>query len=181
MIKSTIIERAKEFATKAHASIDQRRKYTNEPYIVHPTNVAYLVSLATDNESAIAAAWLHDVLEDVGRHLTDEIIKIFGEEIYLMVFALTDILTKEDCNRAERKRIERGILGISSPFVQTVKLADIIDNTIDIVKYDQNFAKVFLREVELLLPLLSDGDAVLWHMAQSIIDRNLEKFGIKVQ
>ena len=38
------VERARIFATAAHAAVDQRRKYTNEPYIVHPTEVAAIVA-----------------------------------------------------------------------------------------------------------------------------------------
>ncbi|MEM8266638.1 GTP pyrophosphokinase, partial [Morganella morganii] len=33
---NTLVERARRYATKAHAAIDQRRKYTDDPYIVHP-------------------------------------------------------------------------------------------------------------------------------------------------
>ena len=58
------IERAAEFAKAAHEGIDQRRKYTNEPYIVHPQLVAEIVSSVTDDEDMICAAWLHDVVED---------------------------------------------------------------------------------------------------------------------
>ena len=38
-----IEEKAKQFATEAHSSIDQRRKYTNEPYINHPASVVEIV------------------------------------------------------------------------------------------------------------------------------------------
>lgn len=57
-------ERAREFATEAHKSIDQRRKYTNQPYIVHPLTVAELVRTVPHTEEMIAAALLHDVVEE---------------------------------------------------------------------------------------------------------------------
>lgn len=56
--------RAKEFATRYHASIDQRRKYTNEPYISHPAAVVELVRSVPHTEAMLCAAWLHDVVED---------------------------------------------------------------------------------------------------------------------
>ena len=61
---SDVVIRAAEFARRAHASIDQRRKYTHAPYIVHPKAVADIVAGVTDDPAMIAAAWLHDVVED---------------------------------------------------------------------------------------------------------------------
>jgi (p)ppGpp synthase/HD superfamily hydrolase len=48
MMSEKIIKAA-EFAKNAHESIDQRRKYSNEPYIVHPEAVAELVTTVTDD------------------------------------------------------------------------------------------------------------------------------------
>ena len=59
-----VVSRAAAFAKAAHESIDQRRKYSNAPYIVHPEAVARTVSSVTDDVATIAAAWLHDVVED---------------------------------------------------------------------------------------------------------------------
>jgi DNA polymerase-1 len=50
-----LVKRAAEFAHKSHTSINQRRKYSNEPYIVHPQAVADLVGSVTDDEAMIAA------------------------------------------------------------------------------------------------------------------------------
>lgn len=59
-------ERAKDFATRYHASIDQRRKYTGEPYITHPAAVVELVRSVPHTEAMICAAWLHDTVEHAG-------------------------------------------------------------------------------------------------------------------
>lgn len=59
--------RAARFARDAHKG--QSRKYTGRPYIVHPMNVAVLVKnhyTGPHYDEAIAAAWLHDVVEDCG-------------------------------------------------------------------------------------------------------------------
>ena len=60
----SIVEKARLFATSAHAAVGQKRKYTNEPYIVHPAEVAKLVEDVGGTQEMIAAAWLHDVIED---------------------------------------------------------------------------------------------------------------------
>ena len=58
--------RARLFATAAHAAVGQLRKYTHEPYIVHPAEVASIVKTVAHTEAMIAAAWLHDTVEDTG-------------------------------------------------------------------------------------------------------------------
>ena len=69
---SDIISRAARFAKAAHESIDQRRKYSGEPYIVHPKAVAAIVATVTRDEHMISAAWLHDVVEDTLEELLPE-------------------------------------------------------------------------------------------------------------
>ena len=61
---SELVERASDYATRAHQRIDQRRKYSKQPYHVHLQAVARLVASVSDDEEAIAAAWLHDTVED---------------------------------------------------------------------------------------------------------------------
>jgi len=57
-----MIKKAAEFAAKAHEGTV--RKGSCLPYIVHPREVAMLVSVMTDDPEVIAAAYLHDVIED---------------------------------------------------------------------------------------------------------------------
>ena len=59
-----LVDRARTYATEAHQRINHRRKYNNEPYHVHLSAVAKLVASVTDDEEVIAAAWLHDTVED---------------------------------------------------------------------------------------------------------------------
>ena len=73
-----MINRATEFATRAHEG--QVRKGTKRPYIVHPVEVADIVSTMTQDEEIISAAVLHDTIEDTD--VTYEDIKAeFGEKI----------------------------------------------------------------------------------------------------
>lgn len=59
-----MIEEAAEFASQVHAGT--LRKGTDIPYITHPVECAMIVSLMTEDEELIAAALLHDVIEDAG-------------------------------------------------------------------------------------------------------------------
>lgn len=170
-----LITKAKNFATAAHESIAHKRKYTNEPYTIHIERVAYLVSMVTDNENAISAAWLHDVLEDVAptNNQFDEknMEKELGKEITSLVIQLTDTPKMESVNRAQRKAIDRERLRISCDLVKTIKLADIIDNTLSITEHDKNFSIVYLREIEILLPYLIEGNRTLYKIAADLIAR----------
>lgn len=74
----TLLDRAIIFATKAHSGT--RRKGTNVPYIVHPIEAAAIVSAMTDDEEVIAAAVLHDVLEDTDT-TEDDLYARFGRRI----------------------------------------------------------------------------------------------------
>lgn len=59
-----MIRKAAEFAARAHEGA--LRKGSNIPYISHPMEVAMIVALMTDDQDLIAAAYLHDVIEDAG-------------------------------------------------------------------------------------------------------------------
>lgn len=162
MVRVNLVSRAEEFARKAHAG--QIRKYTGEPYVEHCRRVAELVAGHTTDEEIIAAAWLHDTVEDCGIAI-DDLRALFGDRVATLVGHLTDISRPSDGNRATRKALDREHLRHGHPDAKTVKCADLIDNTQDISKHDQSFAKVYLAEKELLLPLLKGADPVLWEKA----------------
>lgn len=88
-MRDSLEEQARRYATQAHAAAGQRRKYTDEPYIVHPAAVAELVRSVTDDEQMIAAAWLHDTVEDTPSTLQD-IESHFGPRVAKLVDMLTD-------------------------------------------------------------------------------------------
>jgi len=155
-----IVERARIFATAAHAAVAQLRKYTMEPYIVHPAEVVSIVATVDHTPEMLAAAWLHDVVEDTG--VTIEVIRAeFGEKVADLVGWLTDVSRPEQGNRATRKAIDRAHTAMAPAEAQTIKLADLISNTKTIVKHDANFARVYLEEKRLLLEVLTKGDASL--------------------
>jgi len=96
-----LVDRARIYATGAHQRINHRRKYNNEPYHVHLSAVAKLVVSVTDDKEVIAAAWLHDTVEDTQATLED-IEETFGMPVAELVEELTDISKPGDGNRATR-------------------------------------------------------------------------------
>lgn len=164
---------AELFAALAHGSIRQRRKYTNEPYIVHPRNVAYLVRIVGGTTEMISAAYLHDVLEDVAPvnplFNGEKIINRFGMEIFELVSWVSKVSKKEDGNRQVRMKIDLDYIASAPPEAMTIKLADLIDNSLTICEYDPRFAKIYLAEKRQLLNVLQNGNKCLWDIANNML------------
>lgn len=161
-----LTNRALIFAAEAHGSIGQTRKYTGEPYIVHPIEVMMLVRAHDGSEAMQAAALLHDVVEDTTQTLAD-VFNAFGASVANLVDELTE--PKRDGNRATRKAAEVERLSKISGCGQTIKLADLISNTRSIVQHDPGFAKVYLREKAALLDVLTKGNPALLEMAWALM------------
>ena len=160
------------FANEAHQG--QFRRYTNEPFIIHPTRVSFTVASVTDDVDVIAAAYLHDVVEDTDATFPD-ILELCNQRVVDFVMDVTDISSMSDGNRAARKMIDRAHIAKARPESKTIKLADILDNGPDIIEHDPGFAKVWMKEKEETLPLLSEGNNKLFmKVAFMIRDYNRE-------
>jgi (p)ppGpp synthase/HD superfamily hydrolase len=163
-----IVRKAQVYAMAAHASVKQVRKYTGEPYIVHPAEVAKIVAgVPGSTPDMVAAAWLHDV-EDTGCTYTD-IHMAFGIDIATLVGWLTDVSKPEDGNRAVRKAIDRAHTAEAPAEAQTIKLADLISNSKSIVQHDPAFAKTYLEEKRMMLEVMTKGDPILMAAARKYI------------
>ena len=162
------------FAAGAHAAVGQRRKFTNEPYIAHPYEVARIVETAPHTVEMLQAAYLHDVVEDTAVTL-DVIDELFGSVVASYVNGLTNISVPSDGNRARRKEIDRLFLAQQCAEVQTIKLADLISNTTSIVSHDKKFAAVYLAEKRDLLSVLTKGDEELQMMAHLTLIAGLKE------
>ena len=175
---SDLVKRASEYATSAHQRINHRRKYNKQPYHVHLEAVAGLVASVCDDQEMIAAAWLHDTVEDTPATL-DDIEEEFGKPVADLVEELTDVSKPGDGNRAVRKEIDRKHTAQASDRAKTVKLADLIDNCKDITRHDPRFARIYLREMGQLLHVLQDGDNRLLEKARKVHRTSLEKLGLE--
>lgn len=158
-------ERALAFARAAHESIDQRRKYTNEPYIVHPIAVAEIVRSVPHIPEMIAAAYLHDTVEDVESVGLEHIFDEFGGPVCNLVHWLTDVSKPADGNRQARKQKDLEHIARAPSAAKTIKLADLIDNTRTIRDLDPDFWRVYRHEKLRLLEVLKEGDPRLWTIA----------------
>ena len=157
---------ALDAARAAHAG--QVRKYTGEPYVWHCIAVAVKLRQHGYKGNVIAAALMHDVLEDTD--ITEGMMrKVFGNEITDLVLEVTDVSKPEDGNRAVRKQIDREHLAKASDLGKAIKLADLIDNTASIVKHDQNFAKKYIAEKEALLEVLKLDASPLYYEAVRVL------------
>ena len=122
-----MIEKAYNLANEAHKGVCRR---SGEPYICHPLAVARLVlDLGMDTES-IAAALLHDVVEDTPTTL-DDLKAAFGEEVALLVDGVTK-LTKIQFSNIEELQAEnlrKMLLAMSRDVrVMIIKLCDRLHN-----------------------------------------------------
>ena len=163
-----LVKKARLFAIELHQRIDQRRKYSNQPYEVHLKAVADIVSSVSADQEMIAAAWLHDTVEDTPATLED-IGRKFGPSVAKLVEDLTDVSRPGDGNRAVRKMIGLRHTAQASVRAKTIKLADIIDNAQDITRHDLRFARVFIKEARALMEVLQEADVGLYLRADCVL------------
>ena len=170
-----LIEKAKRFATEAHKG--QTRKYGDKPpYITHPETVAEMVCNAPNSLAGmVAAAWLHDVVEDTDVTMKD-IKRKFGKYIGMLVEELTNPSKKyPNFPRHERKRIDRDHTKTISNDAKTIKLADRIHNLTGILaEAPDDFAWLYLCETARLWRFLKGGDQNLYDALWEIIVTALE-------
>lgn len=161
------------FATRMHGN--QQRKYTGEPYVLHCLEVARMVAEIGGTSTMIAAALLHDVVEDTEASIED-VRAQFGEDIAQGVAWLTDVSRPEDGNRTVRKAIDRAHLAQAPAEMKTVKLADVISNTRSIVDHGDGFARVYLHEIAALLEVLTEGHPELLRQAKAEVEQGAAKW-----
>lgn len=162
-----LLQRAEAFATKAHEG--QKRKYTGEPYVEHPRRVvAALRANGIEEEDVLAAAWLHDVIEDCDV-LFDDLCEEFGALVATYVSLLTNV-QRSAGNRANRNKIDNVRLATAPGEVQSIKLADIGDNLPSIIVGDKNFAVSYVREKADTVAILTKGNAHLRAIVENVIN-----------
>lgn len=117
-----MIRKAAEFAAEAHKGVF--RKGSRVPYIYHPMEVALIVAQMTTDEEVIAAAYLHDVLEDTD--VTEgELEEQFGLRVLQLVAAETE---NKSLSWKERKETTIRHLEAASWEVKLLALADKLSN-----------------------------------------------------
>ncbi|GGO60146.1 GTP pyrophosphokinase [Microbacterium nanhaiense] len=120
-----IIEKAYRIAEEKHR--DQKRQ-SGEPYITHPLAVAQIVAELGLAPRAVAAALLHDTVEDTGYPL-DELTAEFGDEVALLVDGVTKLDKVKYGESAQAETVRKMIVAMSKDVrVLVIKLADRLHN-----------------------------------------------------
>ena len=161
-----MIIKAAHFAVAAHSGQFRKFGHVNRPYVMHPGRVAARVSILPEaTEVMVAAAWLHDVVEDT-RFGIGELQLVFGQAVALLVGELTNTSKQQypGLNREGRKAKDRERLVSVSREAKSIKLIDRIDNlmeTEDDLETPCEFAELYRYESGLLLDVLRGTDAGL--------------------
>lgn len=147
-----MIRNAIGFAVRKHKG--QVRKGNRESYINHPARVASRLLIVNPYvpDEVLAAAWLHDTLEDTDT-IYDELLQ-FGSLVADLVQGMTNPSHDTEHRgkpRAERKRIDREHIALQDPYVKMIKLADRIDNLWDFYIAGDGFMYIYAEETQLLL------------------------------
>jgi len=133
-------------ATEAHHG--QVRKYSNQPYILHPLRVSQKILNITGNIELAIAGVLHDVLEDTNIEYSILYGK-FGDNVAELVQSVTklkSILSKSEREEEFLKRFKK-----ARTCTVIIKLADRIDNIMDAVSATEQFKAGYLRNTSELL------------------------------
>ena len=185
----TALETIREFADQAHGT--QQRKYTPERYIVHPVRVMEMIRNYDATFPMLAAALLHDVLEDTPVKAPEllQFLKTVmdpdqADQTLSLVQQLTDVYVKSDYpqwNRRFRKSKEIERIATTSAEAQTIKYADILDNCQEIAEQDPEFAPKYLRECLAILQKAHEGNKALHTVAVQFVQNELRQLGKKQQ
>lgn len=142
-----LVEVAREIATRAHAGqVDK----SGHPYLGHPVRVAAGTAAAGGDERAVAAAWLHDVLEDTPVTADELASAGIPDDVIEAVVALTKTAGQDTGDYFARVN--------ASPIAVRVKHADLDDNTdpARVAQLDpdtrRRLAAKYARSRELLAP-----------------------------
>jgi guanosine-3',5'-bis(diphosphate) 3'-pyrophosphohydrolase len=121
----TIIERAYAAAERAH---DGQKRRSGEPYITHPVAVAQILAELGIGSKTVAAALLHDTVEDTEYSL-DQLRADFGDEVAMLVDGVTKLDKVKYGDSAQAETVRKMIVAMSRDIrVLIIKLADRLHN-----------------------------------------------------
>ena len=149
-----IIDRAYIYSAKVH---DGQMRLSGEPYLSHPLEVAYILTEMKLDSVSIAAALLHDVVEDT--HATIEEIKdMFGPDIAHIVSGVTKLssLAVDSLQERHAESIRKMILAMADDIrVILIKLADRLHNmrTLHFHKTEAKIIKIAQETIDIYAPI----------------------------
>ncbi|TPW31998.1 RelA/SpoT family protein [Pararhizobium mangrovi] len=152
-VNEALLNKAYVYAMQKHG---KQKRASGDPYISHPLEVAAILTDMHLDESTIAVALLHDTIEDTSA-TRDEIDRMFGEDIGLLVEGLTKLKKLEFVTRRAKQaeNLRKLLLAISNDVrVLLVKLADRLHNmrTLDFVPQEKR-ARIAEETMDIYAPL----------------------------
>ena len=181
-----LIRRSFAFASDAHKG--QMRK-SNEPYIIHPLHVSYILAELQFEPSVIAAGLLHDVLEDCDV-TQEQLIEHFGHEVYTLVDGVTKLERVEkriegDSERVrdlqELESLRKLLIAMATDDIRIIfiKLADRLHNmrTLEYLKPESQL-RMARETLEIFAPLANRLGIWVWKaeledLAFRLLNRNM--------
>ncbi len=167
-----IIDRAFLFAYEKHKT---QKRASNESYIVHPIHTAKIVTKLLLDENTIAAALLHDVLEDT-QTKEDEIEKVFGSDVLELVKALTKIesLQYKSAEQKQADNFRKLLVSVANDLrVILIKLADRLHNMRTIVYLNEEKRKKIAQETLDIYAPMAHRLGIYW-LKSELEDRSFE-------
>ena len=148
-----VIEEAYNFASIKHFG---QKRLTGEDYIIHPLNVAYILTRISADYETLSAALLHDVVEDCNVSI-EEIEEKFGHNISILVDGVTKInkLNLSGTTEALINNQRKILVGLSEDVrVIIIKLADRLNNMQTLFVHSEKKQKATAREtLDILTPI----------------------------
>lgn len=145
----------KAYSVAAAAHLNQVRA-SDDPYIIHPLEVAGMLAEMKLDEISIAAGLLHDVVED-SDYTTDDIRSLFGKEIADLVWGVTKItkISEMDAEQAKAETLKKMIIAMTHDVrVILIKLADRYHNIRTLGALNEEKQKRIAREtLEIYAPI----------------------------
>ena len=183
------IKRARELATNAHEG--QTRKYSGEPYIVHPEDVhdtlciwlgrgCEIYTLTDDQICKMRSAAYHDVKEDCPQITDEQIVEATDADTLSLVCELTNPSKSSTAPRRIRKQMDRDHLATVSWEAKIIKLIDRTVNLKDMADCpDKGFLGLYASESRKLWEILKDADKILADQLLKRIEKAEELSNLK--
>lgn len=170
----SLILSAANLARKAHEG--QKRKYTGRQYIEHPARVAGKIGLYVNvTEEMVAAAYLHDVLEDTQATFEDIVAATSQPTAELVKWVTNPSKQHPNLKREERKAMDREHLRWAPWEAKIIKMVDRIDNLLDMEGAAWDFRALYAQESIMLADAVGDVDSYLKKDLVDIAQKMKEK------
>lgn len=125
---TSFLDKAIEFAVKAHANSERRGK--GFPYVIHPLEAMSIVASMTPDQELLAAAALHDTVEDTGVTVAD-LRREFGDRVAALVEAESDVFVEglsDEASWHDRKKAAIDRLAAAPYEAKMVAMGDKLSN-----------------------------------------------------